>query len=147
MAILKVTSLKINKLLSMATNNIYMKFEIEIPKQTQFMLWKPCRLQTDGRTDGQGEFTIPPPSNFVGRGYKYTTNGSSVYLDCFISLPVSRFTSSAHTYMPRLLHSSDCSTVPTFCTGNDLGSWVYFGIYCFFCFLLPTEFSAHLQTT
>ena len=61
MAILKVTSLKINKLLSMATNNIYMKFEIEIPKQTQFMLWKPCRLQTDGRTDGQGEFTIPPP--------------------------------------------------------------------------------------
>ena len=37
----------------MATNNIHMKFEIEIPKQTQFMLWKPCRLQTDGRTDGR----------------------------------------------------------------------------------------------
>ena len=94
---------------------------------------------TDRRTDGQGEFIIPP-FNFVGRGYKYTTNGSSVYLDCFISLPVSRSTSSAHTYMPRLLHSSDCSTVPTFCTDNDLGSRMYFGIYRFFCFLLPTEF-------
>ena len=36
------------------------------------MLRKPCRLQadrrTDGRTDGQGESSIPP-SNFVGRGY------------------------------------------------------------------------------
>ena len=31
------------------------------------MLRKPCRLQTDGRTDGQGESSIPP--NFVGRGY------------------------------------------------------------------------------
>ena len=99
-------------------------------------------MPSTDRTDGQGEFTIPPPppSNFVGRGYKYTTNGSSVYLDCFISLPVSRSTSSAHTYMPRLLHSSDCSTVPTFCTDNNLGSRVYFGIYRFSCFLLPTEF-------
>ena len=44
---------------------------------------------------------------------------SSVYLDCFISLPVSRSTSPAHTYMPRLLHSSDCSTVSNFCTDND----------------------------
>ena len=32
------------------------------------MLRKPCRLQTDGRTDGQGESSIPP-SNFVGRRY------------------------------------------------------------------------------
>ena len=98
---------------------------------------------TDRRTDGRTRwihYTPRPPSNFVGRGYKYTTNGSSVYLDCFISLPVSRSTSSAHTYMPRLLHSSDCSTVPTFCTDNDLGSRVYFGIYHFSCFLLPTEF-------
>ena len=63
-AILKVTSLKINKLLPMATINRHMKFEIEIPKQTWLMLRKPCRLQTDGqtdrRTDGQGESSIPP---------------------------------------------------------------------------------------
>ena len=44
----------------MATINMHMKFEIEIPKQTWLMLWKPCRLQTDGRTDGQGESSIPP---------------------------------------------------------------------------------------
>ena len=35
----------------MATINMHMKFEIEIPKQTWLMLRKPCRLQTDGRTD------------------------------------------------------------------------------------------------
>ena len=64
---------------------------------------------------------------------------SSVYLDCFISLPASRSTSSAHTYMPRLLHSSDCSTVSTFCTDNDLGSRVYIGMYRFSCFVPPTE--------
>ena len=64
-AILKVTSLKINRLLPMATINMHMKFKIEIPKQTWLMLRKPCRLQTDGqtdgRTDGQGESSIPPP--------------------------------------------------------------------------------------
>ena len=61
-----------NRLLPMATINTHMKFEIEIPKQTWLMLRKPCRLQTDGQTDrrtyGQGESSIPP-SNFVGRGY------------------------------------------------------------------------------
>ena len=62
----KVTSLKINRLLPMTTINMHMKFQIEIPKQTWLMLRKPCRLQTDGRTDGQGESSIPP--NFVGRG-------------------------------------------------------------------------------
>ena len=50
-AIFKVTSLKINRLLPMVTINMHMKFEIEIPKQTWLMLRKPCRLQTDGRTD------------------------------------------------------------------------------------------------
>ena len=45
----------------MTTINMNMKFEIEIPKQTWLMLRKPCRLQTDGRTDGQGESSIPPP--------------------------------------------------------------------------------------
>ena len=59
----------------MATINIHMKFEIEIPKQTWLMLRKPCRLQTDGRTDGQTDRRtdkvnpVYPPSNFVGRGY------------------------------------------------------------------------------
>ena len=57
----------------MATINMHMKFEIEIPKETWLMLRKPRRLQTDRRTyvqtDGQGESSIPP-SNFVGRGYK-----------------------------------------------------------------------------
>ena len=45
-AILKVTSLKINRLLPMATINIHMKFEIEIPKQTWLTLRKPCHLQS-----------------------------------------------------------------------------------------------------
>ena len=55
----------------MATINIHMKFEIEIPKQTWVMLRKPCRLQTDGRTDGRTDKVNPvyPHSNFVGRGY------------------------------------------------------------------------------
>ena len=45
----------------MATINMHMKFEIEIPKQTWLMLRKPCRLQTDGRTRWiQGESSIPP---------------------------------------------------------------------------------------
>ena len=59
----------------MATINMHMKFEIEIPKQTWLMLRKPRRLQTDGRTnrrtDGRTDKVNPvyPPSNFVGRGY------------------------------------------------------------------------------
>ena len=56
----------------MATINMHLKFEIEIPKQTWLMLRKPCRLQTDGRTDGRTDKVNPvySPSNFVGRGYK-----------------------------------------------------------------------------
>ena len=45
-AILKVTSLKINRLLPMTTINMHMKFEIEIPKQTWLTLRKPCHLQS-----------------------------------------------------------------------------------------------------
>ena len=63
----------------MDTINMHMKFEIEIPKQTWLMLRKPCRLQTDGRTDGQGESSIPP-SNFVGRGYKKSWDGDEVWM-------------------------------------------------------------------
>ena len=72
-AILKVTSLKIKRLLPMSTINKDMKYKIEIPKQTWLMLRKPCRPQTDGRTDKANPVTPPPPppppSNFVGRGY------------------------------------------------------------------------------
>ena len=62
-AILKVKSLKINTLLPVVTINMHMKFEIEneIPKQTWFTFWKPCCLQADRRTDGQGESSTPPP--------------------------------------------------------------------------------------
>ena len=45
-AILKGTSLKINRLLPIDTNNMYMKFEIEIPKQALVMLQKACHLQS-----------------------------------------------------------------------------------------------------
>ena len=64
----------------MATINMHMKFEIEIPKQSWLMLRKPCRLQTDGqtdrRTDGRTDKANPvyPPSNFIGRGYNKTEN-------------------------------------------------------------------------
>ena len=67
-AILKVTSMKIYRPLPMATNNMLIKFEIEIPKQTWVMLQKSCRLQTDGRTDRQTDrrtrwiqYNTPPP--------------------------------------------------------------------------------------
>ena len=75
-AILKVTSLKINRLLPVATINMHMKFEIEILKKTWLMLRKPCRLQADGRTDrrtdGQTDGRTrwiqytPPPTSLGG---------------------------------------------------------------------------------
>ena len=56
-AILKVTSLKITRLLPMATNIMHMKFQIEIPKQS----YAPETMsRTDGRTDGQGTSSKPP---------------------------------------------------------------------------------------
>ena len=45
-AILKVTTLKINRLLPMTTINMHMKFEIEILKQTWLTSRKPCHLQS-----------------------------------------------------------------------------------------------------
>ena len=72
-AILKVTSLKINRLLPMATKNMHMKFQIEILKQTWVTLRKPCRLQMDGQTDRQTDrwtrwFQYTPPPTSLGRG-------------------------------------------------------------------------------
>ena len=85
-AILKVTSLKINRLLPMATINMHMKFEIEIPKQTWLMLRKPCRLQTDGRSDRRTDkvkpiYPPPPPPTptSLGRGIKITLKLISCY--------------------------------------------------------------------
>ena len=49
--------------------------------------------------------------------------------------------------MPRLHHSSDCSTVSTFCTNNDLGSRVYNGIYHFSCYLTSTELEGDIGLT
>ena len=61
----------------MATINMHMKFEIEIPTETWLMLRKTCRLQTDGQTDRRTDKVNPvyPPSNFVGRGYNYMNPG------------------------------------------------------------------------
>ena len=67
-AILKVTLLKINRLLPMANKNRHMKFQIKIPKQTWVTLRKPCFLQTDKRTRWF-QYTLPPPTNFLGLGY------------------------------------------------------------------------------
>ena len=43
----------------MATINMCRKYEIEIPKQTWLMPRKPCRLQTDGLTDGRTDKVNP----------------------------------------------------------------------------------------
>ena len=62
----------------MATMNMHMEFENEILKQTWLMLQKPCRLQTDGQTHRRTDKVnpvYPPPSNFVGRGYNYSSIG------------------------------------------------------------------------
>ena len=65
-AFLKVTSLKINRLLPMATNNMHMKFEIEIPEQTWVTLRKQCRVQTEWQTDRRFQYTPPPPTSLGG---------------------------------------------------------------------------------
>ena len=114
-AILKMTLLKINRLLPIYISIVPLKFEVDIQSQSKVRVWKPknpngkrrhwksigfclwppstciwnlklkfqSKLdlcsgnhvvyrqrdgQTEGRTDGQGESSIPPPSNFVGWG-------------------------------------------------------------------------------
>ena len=64
-AILKVTSLKINRLLPMATINMHMKLKF----QSKLDLCSGNHVvyrQTDGQTDKVNP--VYPPSNFVGRG-------------------------------------------------------------------------------
>ena len=63
--ILKVTLLKINRLLPMAAINMHMKFEIEIPKQTWLTLPKPCHLLMDGQMDKVIP-VYPPPASLGG---------------------------------------------------------------------------------
>ena len=62
--ILKVTSLKINRLLPIATNNVYMKFKF----QSKLELRSGNHV-TYRRTDRQTDKVNPvyPPTNFVGR--------------------------------------------------------------------------------
>ena len=103
-AILKVTSLKINRLLPMATINMHMKFEIEIPKQTWLMLRKPCRLQTDGQTDRRTRWIqYTPPSNFVGRGYNDAENTDDLY--CIMECHCRDQSRYAPSQWQRSLHS------------------------------------------
>ena len=74
--ILKVTSLKINRLLPMATNNMPVKFQIEIPKQAWVTLRKPCLLQTDGQTDRRTRwFQYTPPPTSMGGGITISNYG------------------------------------------------------------------------
>ena len=67
-AILKVTSLKINRLLPIA--NEEHAYEIWNSKWTWVTLWKPCPLQTDGWTDGRTRWIqyTPTPTTSLGRG-------------------------------------------------------------------------------
>ena len=85
-AILKVTSLKINRLLAMATNNMHMKFQTEIPKQTWVTLRKPCRLQTDGRTDRQTRWLQYTPHQL--RWAIKRTRLTNFYGLCLVNFPL-----------------------------------------------------------
>ena len=63
------------------TTNMHMKFEIDIPKQAWLMLRKPCRLQTDGRTDGRTRWIqyTPPPTS-LGGGIINLVLAGNIYL-------------------------------------------------------------------
>ena len=86
---LEVTSLKIYRHLPIATNNMYMKFDIAIAKQTWVTLWKPCHQWMDGWMDGQTDKVnpvYPPPhtttttnnNNFVGGGDTYGCHSKNI---------------------------------------------------------------------
>ena len=73
----------------MATINMHMKFEIEIPKQTWLMLRKPCRLQTDGQTDRRTDKVNPvyPPPTSLGRGIINSYEECTWFVPVFIQVP------------------------------------------------------------
>ena len=74
---------KIVRILPIATKNMHMKFEIEIPKQTWVALWISCRQQTDGRTEKMWiQFT---PTNFVGREYNNRFAGNLICYDYLVT--------------------------------------------------------------
>ena len=81
--ILKVTSLKTNMLLPIATNNTLMKFEIEIPKQTWVTPWKPCHLQNPDIAKSNMA-TMQP----FWKGHCWKSTGSFLYTQvmCYWSL-------------------------------------------------------------
>ena len=56
----------------MATNNVHMKFKIEIPKQTRVTLRKPCQLQSSDTEQGKSEGfdSCDRPSNLAQFGFK-----------------------------------------------------------------------------
>ena len=60
--------MKTNRLAHCGIRNVHMKFEIEIQKETEVIHWKPGRLQTDRRTNGQGEsgITLQTPPTSLG---------------------------------------------------------------------------------
>ena len=63
-AILKVTSLKINRLLPMATNNMHVKFQIKFQSKLELSSGNHVVYRrTDGRTDGRTRWIqyTPPP--------------------------------------------------------------------------------------
>ena len=69
MVILKVTLLKIHRLLPMATINMHMKFGIEILKQTYAPeTMSSTDRRTDGQTDGRTRWIqyTPPPTSLSG---------------------------------------------------------------------------------
>ena len=85
-AILKVMPLKINRLLFMTTINMHTKFEIEIPKQTWLMPWKPCllyRWPAGGRPAGLASRTrwiqyTPTPTSLGGGIMRYESSDKSL---------------------------------------------------------------------
>ena len=96
-AILEVTSLKINRLLPIATNNMHMKFEIKIPMQTLCSRNHVIYRWTDKRTSWT-KYTPPPSTNFVERGHK-----DHVYLHRW-------WKTSQHIYHHIYSHSHSAST-------------------------------------
>ena len=114
-AILKLTSLKINRLLPMATINMHMKFEIEITKQTWLMLRKPCRLQTDGRTDRRTDWRTDVQTDKLWLTHIHTYRQGHTHRR-----------RQNHTRKPKLASGTNSDTCVASC--NSLSIFVYPGL-------------------